>query len=207
MMKDTGQDDHMDNSGDDEVVQAMKAELLAFLLDRSAPSMPAGRSPTLADAIGETVSDRVSDQLDHQIHQFRSEVVATLAEERVKRSRLRSRILSPWFLVPLFVAVLSIGGNIGLGIALFHDRADKTDATDKSEALDSQSAQPVDIDTTQLPAAGDGNGDGGDSGKTAGERTQDDKKVGDKKVGDKKVGDKKADVKKQSGKKKAEGTH
>ncbi len=133
----------MTSREDDEAVAALKAELLAFLFDQGGPHMAAKPSPSTADIVGDIVADRLSDQLNIRLNQIEKSLTQSVVREHERAAALRTTFLNPWFLTAVAIALLSLGGNIGLGFLLIHktvsEAAAPVDAAD-AQASDSCSA-------------------------------------------------------------------
>lgn len=107
----------MSSPQDDEVLQALKAELVAFLFDQSG-ERPRG-APTVAEQLSETVTGQVRHDLQRELHLFHDQVEATLEQsQNAGGGGFGALLRHPWFLAVLVVALLSIGVNVGLGMAL-----------------------------------------------------------------------------------------
>jgi hypothetical protein len=139
----------MSNSQDDEVLQALKAELVAFLFNQSGERTRG--TPSVAERLSETVTGQVRQDLQRELHAFHDQVEATLEQAQYAGGGggLGSLLRQPLFLVVAVIALLSIGANIGLGLALLGRPAPATeqqttdDASASADAVSDMALEPA----------------------------------------------------------------
>ncbi|HVZ30761.1 MAG TPA: hypothetical protein VG839_10235 [Asticcacaulis sp.] len=136
----------MSSPEDDEVLQALKAELVAFLFNQTGARQRGDRTPTVADRLSETVAGQVRQDLQRELHAFHDEVEATLEQAQyASGGGIGTLLRQPLFLIVLAVALLSIGANIGLGLALLGKPAPAATAQSADDASASEDATVSDM--------------------------------------------------------------
>lgn len=109
----------MSSPEDDEILQALKAELVAFLFNQSGERPRGDRTPTVAERLSETVTGQVRQDLQRELHAFHDQVETTLEQaQQTSGGGFGSLLRQPWFLIVFVIALLSIGANVGLGMVL-----------------------------------------------------------------------------------------
>ncbi|EGF91859.1 hypothetical protein ABI_02910 [Asticcacaulis biprosthecium C19] len=128
--------------------EAQKRELaqgfLHFLIDGAASNMPAGRTPTLADAIADRVSRDTRQQVDTLLPQYLNQILPGMVDQAVARGGAQSAFGRYGLMAVVAAGVLAVA-CIVLAVMLFaKDASNPATNAPISTSVADESVLPID---------------------------------------------------------------